>query len=59
MEYIETSALDSTNVDEAFHLLIKQIHQKITMSKQPLEGEKSTDERGISKEFGFGKGVKL
>ena len=36
-----------------------EIHQKIIQSKKPLEAESSTGENGISKEFGFSKGVKL
>lgn len=43
-------------------ICVLEIHQKIIQSKKPMEQESSTgegDQRGISREFGFGKGVRL
>ena len=42
MMFIETSALDSTNVEQAFHDVIKQAHLNM-MSKRKTEQENETE----------------
>ena len=43
MMFIETSALDSTNVEEAFHEVIRKVHRKM-LSKRRIQEKLDAEE---------------
>ena len=44
MAFVETSALDSTNVKTAFHYLLTEIYDNVVLKKEILEGNVSSVE---------------
>lgn len=51
MEYLETSASEEVNIDNAFRIMARQILDKATKSPKPgLNGEGSLQKLGGSKE---------
>eukprot|EP00347_Sterkiella_histriomuscorum_P019887 403339931 len=60
LAFIETSALVSSNVDEAFDLLIQQIHKEASSRLiVPDKDEQNKNQRSKSMEMKKGKGVQL